>query len=75
MYTRPMDSHEIDERFNAVEIKLAYLEDFLTRLQDQVLERNAAADRLTAEHSAMKEKLLQLASEMEVIPNKKPPHY
>ncbi|MFA6505143.1 MAG: SlyX family protein [Treponemataceae bacterium] len=70
-----MDSYDIDERFGAIEIKLAYIEDFLNRLHDQILQRNASTDRLTTEHAAMKEKLAQLASEMEEIPNKKPPHY
>jgi SlyX protein len=75
LYTTIMNSYDIDERFGAIEIKLAYMEDFLNRLQDQILQRNATTDRLVTEHSAMKEKIVQLTSEMEEIPNKKPPHY
>lgn len=73
LYTGSMDN--IERRLDSIEIKLAYLEDFLTRLQDQVVERGAAADRLAAEHAAVKDKLLQLSAELEEVPNRKPPHY
>ncbi len=66
---------DIGERLDNIEIKLAYLEDFLNRLQEQILERNTANDRLAAEHAAVREKLLQISSELEDIPNRKPPHY
>ena len=70
-----MNSIDFDKRFEALEIRLAYLEDFLSRLQDQVVERGAQTDRLAAEHSALKEKVLQLVSELEEVPNRRPPHY
>ena len=70
-----MDKEEISHRFDTIETKLAYLEDFLGRLQEQVLERNAVSDRLVSEQVAVKEKLLQIAAELEEIPNRKPPHY
>ena len=70
-----MDSEEIAERFRTIETKLAYFEDFLLRLQEEVLDRNASADKLSAEHAAVKEKLMQVAAEIEEIPNRKPPHY
>ncbi len=75
MYTPPMDRTEVEKRFQTLETKLAYLEDFIARLQDEVLERNEATDKLSAEHEAVKEKLLQIASELEELPNRKPPHY
>jgi SlyX protein len=70
-----MDRDAVEERFELLETKLAYLEDFVGRLQAEVVERNAAVDRLAAEHAAVKEKMLQIASELEEIPNRKPPHY
>ncbi|HCM26146.1 MAG: SlyX protein [Treponema sp. GWB1_62_6] len=70
-----MERNEIEARFETLETKLAYLEDFIARLQNEVVERNAATDKLLAEHEAVKEKLLQIASELEELPNRKPPHY
>jgi SlyX protein len=70
-----MDFNDVCARLDAVEMKLAYLEDFLDRLQDQVVERGAATDRMAAEHASLKEKVLQILSELEEIPNRKPPHY
>jgi SlyX protein len=70
-----MEQEEIRQRFDTIETKLAYLEDFLGRLQEQVLERNGVSDRLVSEQAAVKEKLLQVAAELEEIPNRKPPHY
>ena len=69
------ETSALASRLDAVEIKFAYLEDFLNRLQEQVVAQGTALDRLNAEKAAMKEKLLQLAAELEEIPNKKPPHY
>lgn len=70
-----MESDDLEQRFEAIESKLAHLEYFLNKLQDQVVERNLAADRLAAEHAAVKAKLLQIASELEEIPDRRPPHY
>jgi SlyX protein len=70
-----MEQEEIRQRFDTIETKLAHLEDFLGRLQEQVLERNGVSDRLVSEQAAVKEKLLQVAAELEEIPNRKPPHY
>jgi SlyX protein len=70
-----MEPIDFDKRFEALEIRLAYLEDFLGRLQDQVVERGAQTDRLAAEHGALKEKVLLLAAEQEEVPSRKPPHY
>lgn len=62
-------------RLEKIEMKLAFLEDFIARLQDEVVARNAVMDVLKTEHAAMKEKLLQISRNMEEIPNQKPPHY
>ncbi|MDR2743277.1 MAG: SlyX family protein [Treponema sp.] len=70
-----MDQQVLGSRLEKIETKLAFLEDFLARLQDEVVERNAAMDALKTEHAAMKEKLLQMSRDLEEIPNQKPPHY
>jgi SlyX protein len=70
-----MDQQVFEGRFEKIETKLAFLEDFLTRLQDEVVERNSAMDKLKAEHAAIKAKLSHISQEIEEIPNQKPPHY
>ena len=62
-------------RLEKIETKLAYLEDFLTRLQEEVVSRNAVLDRLVTENTAVKERLQFIAESLEEIPNQKPPHY
>lgn len=62
-------------RLDKIEMKIAFLEDFLVRLQDEVVARNLVLDALKTEHAAMKEKLLQISRDMEELPSQKPPHY
>lgn len=70
-----MERDEIEDRFERLETKLAFLEDFVQRLQAEVVERNGITDRLALEQGALREKLFQLSQEMEEIPNRRPPHY
>jgi SlyX protein len=70
-----MDQQALSTRLEKIETKLAFLEDFLNRLQDEVVSRNAAVDRLAAENAAMKERLQAISQSLEEIPNQKPPHY
>ncbi|MDR2757971.1 MAG: SlyX family protein [Spirochaetaceae bacterium] len=70
-----MDQQALEPRLEKIEIKLAFLEDFLNRLQEEVTERNGLVDKLSLEHEAMKGRLRQLAREVEYIPRQKPPHY
>jgi SlyX protein len=70
-----MDRQLPGERLEKIETKLAFLEDFLIRLQEEVVDRNAALDRLAAENAAVKERLRDIAQSMEELPNQKPPHY
>jgi SlyX protein len=70
-----MDQQDLDRRLEKIETKLAFLEDFLTRLQDETVARNASMEKLSAEHSAIKARLLQISGELEEIPNRRPPHY
>jgi SlyX protein len=70
-----MDQQDMEARFEKIETKLLYIEDFLARLQDETAERGVFMDKLKTEHSAMKSRLLQISRDLEEIPNKKPPHY
>jgi SlyX protein len=70
-----MDQEPASARLEKIETKLAFLEDFLNRLQDEVVGRNAALDRLIAENAAVKERLRAISQIMEETPNQKPPHY
>ncbi|WP_245523728.1 SlyX family protein [Treponema brennaborense] len=64
------------DRCTALEIKLAYLEDFLNKLQNIAVEQGAAVDRLQAENRLMKDKIKELSDNQEGdIPNVRPPHY
>ncbi len=65
----------IEDRFQTIETKLTFLEDFLQRLQDEVVSKNNLVDKLSAEHKALKEKVLQLSADIEDVPSRKPPHY
>jgi len=66
---------QVDERLDRIEMKLAYLEDFVERLQAVVVEQNRLAEKLQQEHRVLKDKILFLTKELEEIPNRKPPHY
>ena len=67
---------EDDERLTAVEIKLAYLEDFVNKLQNIAVEQGNTVDILKAENRVLKAKLSELIEAQEgEIPNRKPPRY
>ena len=62
-----------ENRLEKIEIKLAYLEDFLKSLQTVVLDAAGRIRKLEAEGEAVKARLLRLDDEE--VPNRKPPHY
>ena len=67
---------EDNERLTAVEIKLAYLEDFVNKLQNIAVEQGNTVDILKAENRVLKAKLSELIEAQEGdIPNRRPPHY
>lgn len=69
-------SQETDERLTNIEIKLAYLEDFLNKLQKIAVEQGDLVDTLKAENRVIKNKLSELIEAQEGdIPNRRPPHY
>jgi SlyX protein len=70
-----MDQQAITNRIEKVETKLAYLEDFLNRLQEELVLRNGILDKLVTENTVMKERLRLISRNLEELPNQKPPHY
>ena len=71
-----MDKVYSDElRFEDIEIKLAYLEDFVKQLQGVAVEQGKTIDLLREENKLLSGKLNELLDNMEDIPNRKPPHY
>ena len=73
-----MDRTELitDERLTALEIKVSYLEDFLAKVQNVVVEQGDLLDRVFAENRLMREKIKEMSDQLEGdIPYVRPPHY
>ena len=67
---------ETDERLTAVEMKLAYMEDFVNQIQGVAVEQAKTIDKLQKEIKMMSEKIREMSNAVEGdIPNRKPPHY
>lgn len=65
----------IEERFIAIETKLAYLEDFVNKLQNITVEQGYMIDLLSSENRMLKDKFRELQDSLEDMPNVRPPHY
>lgn len=60
----------------SLETKLAYLEDFVQKLQEVTVEHTNAIEVLRSENKLMAQKIRDLTEQLEGdIPNRKPPHY
>lgn len=67
---------ETDERLTAIEMKLAYIEDFVYQIQNVAVEQAKTIDKQQKEMKLMSEKIREMSNTMEGdIPNRKPPHY
>lgn len=65
-----------DERLTQVEMKLAYLEDFMNQIQAVAVEQAKEIELLRKENKMMAAKIRDLVELTEGdIPNRKPPHY
>ena len=65
-----------DDRLTAIEMKLAYMEDFVNQIQNVAVEQAKTIDKLQKEIKLMSDKIREMANTMEGdIPNRKPPHY
>ena len=75
LYNQFMEN-ETNNRLTEIEIKLSYLEDFMTKIQKITVEHTETIDKLKAENRGLKAKLSELIeSQEDEIPNCKPPHY
>lgn len=67
---------ETDKRLTAIEMKLAYMEDFVNQIQNVAVEQAKTIDRLQKDIKLMSEKIHEMSNAVEGdIPNRKPPHY
>ncbi len=66
----------IEERITTLEMKFAYHEDFLLKVQTAAVEQREELDIVKAENLLMREKIKELSDLLEGdIPNVRPPHY
>lgn len=71
-----MNETEIERRLTGLEIKNAYLEDFVQQIQQVAVEQAKTIDRLQKENRLIAEKMRELSGSLEGdIPSRKPPHY
>lgn len=67
---------EMENRITKLEMKLAFMEDFIEQLQEVTVQQNKNMDRLQAENRTMSEKISEISEQFESeIPNRRPPHY
>lgn len=67
---------EAEDRITGLEIKLAYLEDYVNQLQVVSVEHTETIERLITENRMMSRKIRDMSDQLEGdIPNRKPPHY
>ena len=68
--------NETNERLTAIEMKLAYMEDFVNQIQNVAVEQTKTIDKLQKEIKMMSDKSREMSDAAEGdIPNRKPPHY
>lgn len=67
---------ETDDRLISIEVKLAYMEDFVNQIQNVAVEQAKTIDKLQKEIKLMSDRIREMSNTMEgYIPNRKPPHY
>ncbi|MBQ9206709.1 MAG: SlyX family protein [Treponema sp.] len=64
----------IEEKFIALETKIAYMDDFIAKLQEETLENQKMIRILREENQILAGRVQDLSENLE-IPNRKPPHY
>lgn len=71
-----MSDDVLFERCTHIEIKLAYLEDFIKGLQNVVLEHEKRLDALQSENKVLRQKIDEIAENGGTpMPHTRPPHY
>ncbi len=66
--------NETEKRLVAIETKLAYMEDFIQKLQEVAVENQRTIEILRQENQILSGRIQDLSENLE-IPNRKPPHY
>ena len=66
----------MEERITNIEIKLAYMEDFVNQIQEVAVKQAEEIEKLKHDNQILSLKLKDVYDNMEGdIPNRKPPHY
>ena len=66
----------MEERITNIEIKLAYMEDFVNQIQEVVVKQAEEIEKLKHDNQILSQKFKDVYDNMEGdIPNRKPPHY
>ncbi len=68
-------SDQGEQRIIGLETKLAYLDDFMAKIQAITVEHTDAIERLKAENRALRAKLGEVEDQLQDLPNQRPPHY
>ena len=67
---------ETEERLTAIEMKLAFMEDFVRQMQEVAVEQAKTIDMLKKENKLISDRLRDMSDYLEGdVPNRKPPHY
>ena len=75
-YNEKVMEKETEERLTAIEMKLAYMEDFVSQIQNVAVDQAKTIDKLQKEIKLMSDRIREMSNVMEGdIPNRKPPHY
>ena len=69
-----MTESEIEEKFISLEMKIAYMDDFISKLQEETVENQRVIQLLREENKILAGRIQDLSENLE-IPNRKPPHY
>ena len=66
----------MEERLTNIEIKLAYMEDFVNQIQEVAVKQAEEIEKLQPDNKILSDKLKDIYDNMDgEIPNRKPPHY
>ncbi len=65
---------ETEDRFIELETKIAYMDDFINKLQEEAVENQKMIQILREENQVLAGRIQDLSENME-IPNRRPPHY
>lgn len=75
LYDKITGMNQTEERFTQLETKLAYMEDFIEKLQNVTVEHEKTIEELKIENEILKTKVKEMVFAIEEIPHTRPPHY